>query len=127
MYRCAFIAVAACVASAPALAQGHRFFPSYALRGDLVVLQWPDATLNGQAARLAPGARIRDAADMLAQPASLSGQKLVVHYTIEPTSGLLRDVWVLNAAELANKTWPRTALEAATWSFDRATQTWTKP
>lgn len=126
MYRCALTAFAAAACSISAQAQVHRPFPVQALRGELVVLQTPDVSLNGQAARLAPGARLRGDNHMLLQPASVAGQKLTVHYTREPSSGMLLDVWVLNPAELANKTWPRTPQEAASWSFDPATQTWIK-
>ena len=49
-----------------------------------------------------------------------------MHYTIE-SSGLILDVWVLNAAELDNKLWPRTPAEAASWQFNPGNQTWSKP
>ena len=65
-------------------------------------MQTPDVLLNGQPARLAPGARIKGDTNLLLQPASLTGQKFVVHYTVEP-GGLIMDVWVLNPAELANR------------------------
>ena len=129
MYRCASsltACVAALVCSIPAQAQMHRPFPVQALRGELLVLQAPDVSLNGQAAKLAPGARLRGDTNLLLQPASVTGQKMTVHYTVEPSSGLLMDVWVLNPAELANKTWPRTPQEAANWLFEPGTQTWTK-
>lgn len=126
MYRCALLAFAASTACISAQAQVHRPFPVQALRGELVVLQTPQVSLNGQPARLAPGARLRSDTHLLLQPASVAGQKLFVHYTIEPSSGMLMDVWVLNPAELANKTWPRTPQEAASWAFEPATQTWTK-
>lgn len=129
MYRCASIAtlaVAACLAWAPAHAQSHRPFPPQALRGELQLLQFPEATLNGQPTRLAPGARLRGDTNLLLQPASVMGQKLMVHYTVEQRTGLLQDIWVLNPVELANKTWPRSAEEAARWSFEPGTQTWTK-
>ena len=126
MYRCALLAFAASTACISAHAQVHRPFPAYALRGELLVLQSPDVRLNGQLARLAPGSRLRGDTNLLLQPASATGQKLIVHYTVDP-SGLLMDVWILNPTELANKTWPRTPQEAATWSFDQASQVWTKP
>ncbi|MCV2354433.1 hypothetical protein LNV09_09695 [Paucibacter sp. B2R-40] len=131
MYRCAkslILSVCAATAlslSAQAQAQTHRPFPAQALRGDLVILQTPDISLNGHSARLAPGARVRGDTNLLQQPASLSGEKLVVHYTLDP-SGLLMDVWVLNPVELANKPWPRSQQEAENWSFDQASQVWTK-
>ncbi|MCV2349866.1 hypothetical protein [Paucibacter sp. Y2R2-4] len=127
MYRCVLSAliVVAAVTSLPAQAQTHRPFPVQALRGEMVVLQSPDISLNGKPARLAPGARVRGDNNLLQQPAALSGAKLMVHYTVDP-NGLLMDVWVLNPVELANKTWPRSPQEAAAWSFDQAAQVWTK-
>ena len=125
MYRCALLAFAASTVCISAQAQMHRPFPAFALRGELVVLQTPDVRLNGQPARLAPGSRLRGDTNLLLQPASVAGQKLIVHYTVDP-SGLLMDVWILNPAELANKTWPRTPQEAAGWSFDQASQVWTR-
>ncbi|MCV2369977.1 hypothetical protein [Roseateles oligotrophus] len=131
MYRCASILAVSVLASAAlsssfsAQAQTHRPFPAQALRGELVVLQTPDVSLNGVAARLAPGARVRGDNNLLQQPAALSGEKLTVHYTLDP-SGLLMDVWVLNPVELANKPWPRSPQEAETWSFDQAAQVWIK-
>jgi len=125
MYRCALtLALAAtCVV---AQAQTHRTFPANALRGELVITQFPDALLNGKPARLAPGARVKGDTNLWIAPAGLAGQKLVVHYTVE-TSGLLQDVWVLNPVELANMPWPTTPAEAASWTFIPGNQTWVKP
>ena len=109
-----------------AQAQVARHFPANALRGELVLTQPPIVQLNGKPERLAPGARIRSPNNLLLMPGSLIGEKLVVHYTREFT-GLLMDVWVLNEVELANKTWPSTPQEAASWRFDLASQVWTKP
>lgn len=106
---------------------GHRPFPPQALRGELVVGAVPMALLNGQPARLAPGARIRGEDNLLRLPTSLAGQPVIVHYTREPSSGLLMDVWILNRAELANEPWPTSPAEAATWRFDPASQRWTRP
>lgn len=108
-----------------AWAQTYRQFPPQALRGDLIVTQTPDIQLNGQAARLSPGSRIRDANNLLVMSASLSGQQNTVHFTVDE-AGLVKDVWLLNAAELANKIWPRTRQEAVAWAFEPANQTWTK-
>lgn len=130
MYRCAspLAALAICAAASicvPAQAQVQRNFPATALRGVLMVTQSPDVTLNGQAARMAPGARMRGDTNLLLQPASVTGQKLLVHYTVDP-QGLLMDVWVLNPVEAAKKPWPVNMKEAMTWSFDPAAQIWTK-
>lgn len=127
MLRCA-LAVLALSAVAPSVhAQSHRNFPANALRGELVVGAPPEALLNGQPARLAPGARIRGENNLVTTPGSLSGRKFIVHYTREATTGLLFDVWVLTAAELARRPWPVTDAEARTWSFDPVGQTWSKP
>lgn len=111
--------------AAAQIAPGHRFFPAKALRGTLVIGAAPEATMNGKPARLAPGARIRDANDMLAMPGQLVSQKLMVHYTRD-INGLIMDVWVLNAVEAANKPWPTTDKESNTWAFSPATQRWIK-
>lgn len=105
---------------------GHRYFPQRALRGELVLGVTPDARLNGKPARLAPGARIRNAVDLVATPGSLYDQKLVVLYTTD-LNGLLMDIWVLNDVELANKSWPTSAEQASKLMFDQASQVWRKP
>ncbi|MFG6441490.1 hypothetical protein [Roseateles sp. LKC17W] len=125
MYRCALPLVLA-ASSLVAHAQQHRPFPAHALRGELVITQFPDATMNGKPVRLAPGSRIKGDTNLWMPPAGLTGQKLVVHYTVE-SSGLVMDVWVLNPVELANKPWPTTPAESATWQFIPASQTWIKP
>ncbi|RZI55687.1 MAG: hypothetical protein EOP37_27120 [Rubrivivax sp.] len=125
----AFGGIAAIATPTPAQAQiapGHRYFPQRALRGELIVGVTPDVKLNGKAARLAPGARIRNAVDQVATPGSLYGQKVVVLYTTD-ISGLLMDIWVLNEVELANKTWPTTPEQASKLVFDQASQVWRKP
>jgi len=125
MYRCV-LALTLAVSSLAAQAQTHRFFTPATLRGELVVTQHPDVLLNGRPARLAPGSRVKGENNLLVQPAGLTGQKLIVHYTVE-NSGLIMDVWVLNAAELANRPWPTTPAESATWAFNPGSQTWIKP
>ena len=103
----------------------QRPFPPTALRGAIVVVQPPEVSLNGRPMRLAPGARIRDQNNMLALSASLAGARLAVHYTID-IDGNVKDVWILTADELAKRPWPTTLEEAARWTFDPATQTWTR-
>ena len=126
-YRCALAALAATVLIAPAAAQVQRAFPPNALRGALVMSDPPDITLNGKAARLAPGVRIRNQNNMLEMTGALTGQRLLVNYTIEDRSGLVNNVWVLRAEEAAVRPWPTTLEEAQSWTFDPVTQTWTKP
>jgi hypothetical protein len=126
MYRCAFLAAVCTVAAMPAAAQEPRNFPASALRGEISITQPPDLSLNGQPARLAPGARIRGQNNLLLLSGALVGQRLVVHYTRDPSGNLL-DVWVLTPAELARRPWPSTPEQAATWSFNPDAQVWSRP
>ena len=108
--------------------QVRRAFPAEALRGTLLVLDAPEVRLNGEAARLAPGARIRDENNLLAMSAALTGRRVTVNYTVEALfdgSGLLRDVWILRADEIANF-WPRSREEAARYQLDPAAQVWSR-
>ena len=127
MFRCVLAAAAACLLSTAALAQPvQRAFPADALRGTIVVGEMPELLVNAKPARLGPGARIRDQANMQPRPAELIGQKFVAHYTVD-TQGLVKDVWILTAAEAARKPWPETRQQAQTWTFDPVSQTWVKP
>lgn len=105
---------------------GHRVFPAHALRAELVVGAAPMVLLNGLPARLAPGARLRGADNLLRLPAQMVGQPTMVHYTLEPGSGLLMEVWILNSVERANEPWPTSAAQATGWRFDPTTQRWTR-
>jgi len=87
----------------PGLAQEPQRIPPMApsaQRGVLAVIAPPDVLLDGQPARLAPGARIRDRNNLLVVSGALIGQQLVVRYTRDPL-GLLREIWVLTPAEAA--------------------------
>ncbi len=122
LVRCLAFSVLA--ASGHAHAQSVRNFDAQALRGELLVTQPPELRLNGQPARLAPGARIRGANNMLAMSGELVGQRLLVNYTLD-INGQVLNVWVLTPAEAARKPWPTTPQQAQTWQFDAAQQTWT--
>ena len=127
MYRCVLAAaVAACALAAPAAAQVSRQFPRDALRGELLVTAPPEAALNGAPVRLAPGARVRGADNLVVLSGTIVGQKLLVHYTLD-ASGQLRDVWILRPDELARVPWPTTPQQAAAWAFDPIAQVWTRP
>jgi len=126
MYRCLLAALTAAVLVAPAAAQVQRAFPQNAMRGALVVGEPPEVTLNGQPARLAAGARIRNQNNLLEMSSALIGQRLLVNYTLE-NGNLVKDVWILRAEEAAVRPWPTTLEELQTWSFDPAAQVWTKP
>ena len=126
--RLAFMGLAglAMLGASSVQAQTHRQFPADALRAEMLISTPPDLQLDGKDARLAPGTRIRGTDNLLVYASALVGQKLTVHYTLD-FAGHVRDVWLLNEAELANKTWPRSAEQASAWSFDLASQVWTKP
>ena len=126
MIRTATALLAAVCIVAPAAAQVQRAFPQNALRGALVVGVAPDILLNGDRARLAPGARIRDDNNMLVVPSALTGGRYLVHYTVD-TSGLVKDVWILRPDEAAVNPWPTTREQAETWRFDPVGQVWSKP
>jgi hypothetical protein len=128
MNRCAawLFTLTAATAAVPSWAQSPRPFPANALRGELAVVAPPEVLLNGQPARLAPGARIRAENNMMQVSGALAGQRWVVHYTRD-LSGSLLDVWVLTPAERTNLPWPTTPAEAAAWRFDPAAQRWSRP
>ena len=71
-----------------------------AQRGVLRVVAPPDVVMDGQPARLAPGARIRDRNNLMVVSGALLGQELVVRYTRDPL-GLVHEVWILTASEAA--------------------------
>lgn len=124
MYRCVLLALAL---SAPlaAAAQVQRNFPHNALRGEIVFVNPPDVLLNGGAARMAPGSRLRGPDNLLLVSGAVTGQRYAVNYTVD-TLGLVKDIWVLRADELA-RPWPKTAQEAAGLRFDPAAQSWSRP
>lgn len=79
-------------------AVGGRNFPVGTLRGRLLVVEAPEIELDGRPDRMSPGARIRNAQNMLVTPASVIGTPLAVNYTRD-VSGLVSQVWILSAAE----------------------------
>ena len=107
-------------------AQAQRTFERNALRGELVIVAPPEARLNGQSERLAPGVRLRNPQNLLLLSGSLLEQKLLVHYTLDGM-GQVQDVWILSAAEAAKQPWPKTPAEAQAWVFDPTLQRWSKP
>jgi hypothetical protein len=124
MIRCVLALLLALAAALPAQAQ--RTFERSALRGELVIVAPPEARLNGQPVRLAPGARVRNPQNLLLLSGSLLEQKLLVHYTLDG-QGQVQDVWILSAAEAARQPWPKTPVEALAWIFDPTLQRWSKP
>ena len=125
MNRCVATVVISLALAGAAASQTSRPFPANALRGALLVVQPPDVQLNGQAARLAPGSRIRGADNMVQMSGTLVGARLLVHYTLDPI-GLVQDVWILTPDEAARRPWPSKPAEAQAWLFNPAAQAWTK-
>lgn len=127
MPRCLSTAAAALALAVPMLAAAQlvRALPTNTLRGEAVFGQPPQLLLNGQPARLSPGARIKSPDNMLVLSGALIGQKLTVNYTVD-TYGLLMDVWLLRDEDIVQP-WPTTLQEAATWAYNPITKTWVKP
>jgi hypothetical protein len=110
-----------------AAAQAPRNFPQTALRGSLLFGAPPSVAINGYAGRLAPGVRIHGLDNMLKMSGVLAGSQFLVNYTVERSTGLVMEVWLLRDDEAAHQPWPQTFDDAARWSFDPVAQTWTKP
>jgi hypothetical protein len=79
-----------------------RQFPPAALRGTLQVTAPPEVLINGQAARLSPGARIKNVNNTLVLSASLVGSSVLVNY-LRDTQGLVHEVWLLSPTEAQEK------------------------
>ncbi len=125
MIRCATTLIVAALVASSAMAQPvQRPFPASALRGEIAFGQPPEIVLNGQPARLSPGARIRGSNNLIVMSGALIGRSAVVHYVVDST-GLVHDAWILTDDERAKLPWPKTAQEARNWSFDPVAQTWT--
>lgn len=93
----------AAVLSGPASAQNLlRQFPADALRGTLEVTAPPEVLLNGQPARLSPGARIKNTNNGLVRSASLVGSRQLVNYRRD-RQGLVHEVWLLSPGEAQEK------------------------
>jgi hypothetical protein len=126
MLRRALLLAVASLLALPAAAQVQRAFPATALRGAIVFGQAPDIALNGQPARLAPGARIRDTSNLSVVPGALLGGRYLVNFTVD-LYGLVKEVWILTPDEAARQPWPTSIEQAQAWTFDPAAQVWTQP
>jgi hypothetical protein len=120
-----FMGASCLLAALPAGASLNRRFPRNALRGEIVFTAYPEIVLNGKPARLSPGGRVRDTANMNALPTALAGNRAIVHYTVD-SMGFVNEAWVLTREEI-DRLWPRSPQEAAAWAFDEPSQTWSKP
>jgi hypothetical protein len=131
MYRCASLALAAalvaCGSTNSVAPQTQRSFPQNTLRGAMVFGAYPQVTLNGNATQLSPGTRVRDQDNRIVPAASLTGARVLVHYTLGMGSTQVQDVWILRPEEAAINPWPSTLDQAQSWAYDAGTMTWTKP
>lgn len=134
MFRCLLAPLLAVSFAGSALAQHlpqqphlKRNFPATALRGEIVFLNSPEIQLNGHAARLSPGSRIRNMDNMLVLSGTLAGQRATVNYTVEEITQQVMDVWLLRPEEAEKSPWPQTPAEARSWRFDPLAQRWTRP
>ena len=125
--RALFTALLLAIAVPTSAQELAREFPLTALRGVVSFSGPPAVELNGAAARLAPGARLHGTDNLLVLPTTLTGSKHTVHYTIEDTTGMIKELWVLRESERAVKPWPKSVEERQAWNFNPATQIWTKP
>lgn len=131
MYRCTFprslaLGTLALAFSAAAVAQ-PRVFPNNTLRGLLKFGEYPAVMLNGRETTLSPGSRVRTTENLIVSATSLAGAKWLVHYTLDMGGEQVRDVWLLTPEEAAIRPWPSTPEQAATWTFDSTTMTWSRP
>ncbi len=76
----------------------RRDVPANVKRAEMKMGLPPQITLNGQADRLSPGARIRNTQNLMVLSGSLVGQELPVVYRRD-AAGMVHEVWILSAEE----------------------------
>ncbi|WP_296486969.1 hypothetical protein [Rhodoferax sp.] len=81
---------------------GVRQFPASAQRGMLVVSNPPEVLINGKAARLSPGARIKGVNNLLVLSSTLVGRSVLVNYR-QDAQGLIHEAWILSPEEAAQE------------------------
>jgi len=79
-----------------------RQFPAKAVRGEMVVLAPPVISMDGKKDRLSVGARIRDANNHFTLSTPLLNKPVLVNY-VRDNTGLVQEVWILNAEEAKEK------------------------
>ena len=88
--------------STEAVKPNVRQFPAKAVRGEMVVLAPPVISIDGRQERLSVGARIRDANNHFTLSTPLLNKPLLVNY-LRDNTGLVHEVWILNAEEAKEK------------------------
>ncbi len=76
----------------------RREVPANVKRAEMKIGLPPQITLDGQADRLSPGARIRNTQNLMVLSGSLVGQDLPVVYRRD-AAGMVHEVWILSAEE----------------------------
>jgi hypothetical protein len=99
LLRSALAALILASAATGALAQQLRPIPMDAKRGQMRHLETMQVEVNGERMQLAPGAQIRDRANMIVLPGALPSGSLV-KYTRDPQGQIAR-VWILTPQEAA--------------------------
>jgi hypothetical protein len=87
---------------AATLAWAERTFPGDAKRGELKSAEFPYVQIGNDVIKLAPGAKIYDDKNQLVIPTRLP-QKAQIRYSTEAATGLVLNIWLLNAEEAAKK------------------------
>jgi|APDOM4702015191_1054821.scaffolds.fasta_scaffold06684_4 hypothetical protein len=84
------------------LAMAERTFPGTSKRGDLNSAEFPYVQIGKDVIKLAPGAKIYDDKNQLVMPTRLP-QKAPIRYSIEASTGLVLNIWLLSPEEAAQK------------------------
>ena len=87
---------------AATLAAAERTFPGSAKRGELNSAEFPYVQIGKEVIKLAPGAKIYDEKNQMVMPTRLP-QKAPIRYSIEATTGLVLNIWLLSPDEAAQK------------------------
>ncbi len=98
MTRVAALLVSLALAAGAAHAQ-NRPIPADAKRGEIRHLQEMLVAINGERMRLAPGAQIRDATNLIVLPTALPRDALVKY--LRDAQGDVTRVWILTPQEAA--------------------------
>lgn len=80
---------------------GMRNFPSHAQMGVLRIAQIPNAAINGQAIRTAPGFRLFSPDNKLIFAHTVLNQDLQVVFIKEASTDWLLSAWILSPEEIA--------------------------
>jgi hypothetical protein len=80
----------------------ERDFPATTLRGKMIITDYPNVTMSGNALRLSPGSRIWNTQQLTQIPSSLGSDTYRVNYTLNMQGDIDR-VWILTPDEAHQK------------------------